>query len=55
MIIVSALLIIVYLWATIEVFRSRAQMLKKLLWIVLIFGMPLFGLILWYLLGPKSA
>ena len=41
-------------WAIINVFQSRTTTGKKVLWIVLVLVLPLIGLILWFLAGPKS-
>lgn len=41
------------IWAIIKVFGSGASTGAKVLWILLILLLPVVGLILWFLLGPK--
>ncbi len=48
------LLLIADIWAIISVVQSPAGTGGKVLWVVLILVLPLFGLLLWLLLGPKS-
>lgn len=40
-------------WAIIKVVSSSAGTGSKVLWVVLILLLPVVGLILWFLLGPK--
>lgn len=49
-------LIILFLdiWAIIRLVQSTAGPGVKALWIIIILFMPILGLILWYLLGPKG-
>jgi hypothetical protein len=42
------------IWAVINIFQSSASNEKKLLWILVVLLLPLLGLILWYLLGPRD-
>ncbi len=48
------LALILDLWAIIHVAQSRAEPFKKAVWIAVIVVMPLFGFLLWLLLGPRS-
>lgn len=41
-------------WAIINILQSSASSEKKLLWIIVVVLLPLLGLILWYLLGPRN-
>lgn len=41
------------IWAILRVAQSSASNGVKTLWIVLILVLPLLGLVLWALLGPK--
>jgi succinate dehydrogenase/fumarate reductase cytochrome b subunit len=41
-------------WAIINILQSTASSEKKLLWIIVVVLLPLLGLILWYLLGPRN-
>ncbi len=42
------------IWAIINIFQSSASNEKKLLWTVAVVLLPLLGLILWFLLGPRA-
>ncbi len=42
------------IWAIIRVVQSNADAGVKTLWILLILFLPVLGLILWALLGPKG-
>ncbi len=47
------LILIADVWAIIKIFQSNATTGSKVLWIVIILLLPIVGLILWYLMGPK--
>jgi hypothetical protein len=42
------------IWAILNVAQSSTTNGKKVLWIVLILVLPLLGLILWALFGPRG-
>jgi hypothetical protein len=42
------------IWAIISVIKSNAEVGIKVLWIILIVLLPVVGLIIWALLGPKG-
>jgi hypothetical protein len=42
------------IWAIINILQSSADNGKKLLWIVVVVLLPLIGLILWYIYGPRG-
>ena len=42
------------IWAIINILQSAASNEKKMLWIIVVVLLPLLGLILWYLLGPRD-
>lgn len=42
------------IWAILNILQSGAASEKKLLWILLVLFLPLLGLILWLLLGPRN-
>ena len=42
------------IWAIINILQSSASSEKKLLWVIVVVLLPLVGLILWYLLGPRN-
>lgn len=52
--IIGLLILIADVWAIINVFQSRAEPLKKALWIVLILVLPVLGLIIWFFAGPRG-
>jgi len=41
-------------WAVLNVLKSNVEVGKKVLWILLILLLPIIGLIIWALLGPRS-
>lgn len=53
--ILGLLWLIVVIWAIIQVAQSSATGMTKLLWIVLMLFLPVVGVIIWFLLGPKSS
>jgi hypothetical protein len=52
--ILGLLWLIVVIWAVIQVAQSSASGMAKLLWIVLMLFLPVIGVIIWFLLWPKS-
>lgn len=42
------------IWAILSIAQSNVTNGKKVLWILLVLFLPLAGLIVWYLLGPKG-
>ncbi|XOV82740.1 MAG: PLDc N-terminal domain-containing protein [bacterium] len=47
------IVLIINVWAIIRVVGSTASTGRKVLWVVLILLLPVLGVILWFLLGPK--
>ena len=47
------ILLILDVWAVVRILQSGASTGSKVLWVVLILLLPLLGLVLWLLLGPK--
>lgn len=45
--------LLIIIWAIVKVAQSPAGGITKLLWILLLLFVPVIGLILWLLLGPK--
>lgn len=43
------------IWAIINVLRSSSDTGKKVLWVLLIVILPVLGLIIWALMGPRGA
>lgn len=52
--IIGLLILAADIWAIINVVQSGASTGKKVLWILLILVLPVVGLILWLLLGPRG-
>jgi hypothetical protein len=48
------LILIADIWAIINVAQSAADTGRKVLWIVLVLVLPVLGLLLWLLLGPRT-
>ncbi|MAT50894.1 MAG: hypothetical protein CMK32_06900 [Porticoccaceae bacterium] len=46
--------LIIVIWAVIKCAQSGATPLAKAIWIVILLAMPVLGLIIWLLFGPKS-
>ncbi|MCB1859320.1 MAG: PLDc N-terminal domain-containing protein [Gammaproteobacteria bacterium] len=53
--ILGLIILILDIWAIIKILGSSAGTGSKVLWIVVIVLLPLIGLLLWYLLGPKGS
>lgn len=51
----SLLLLIADIWAIVNVVQSGASTAAKVMWIVLILILPLLGLIIWLIAGPRGA
>ncbi len=52
--ILGLLLLIADVWAIINVVQSKASTGAKVLWTVLILLLPVVGLIIWLLAGPRG-
>ena len=48
------IILVLDVWALVKVFQSGAGTGTKMLWIVLILLLPVLGLILWLLFGPRG-
>ena len=51
----SLLLFAAAVWAVVNIVQSNESTGTKALWIVLVLVLPLAGVIIWYLMGPKSS
>jgi succinate dehydrogenase/fumarate reductase cytochrome b subunit len=51
---IGLVILVLDIWAILQVFQSGASTGAKILWTVLIVVLPLIGLILWYFMGPKK-
>lgn len=49
------IILIADIWAIVNVVSSGAPAINKVLWILIILLLPVIGLIIWLLAGPKSA
>ena len=47
--------LIVDIWAILNIFQSSADTFKKALWIALVVVLPLLGVIIWYFAGPRES
>ncbi len=50
----SLLILIADVWAIVKTIGSSASTTTKVVWVVLILVLPVLGLILWLLMGPKT-
>lgn len=48
------IILIADIWAIINIIQSGATTGMKILWVVIIIVLPLIGLIVWFLMGPKK-
>lgn len=48
------LILIADIWAIINIVQSTTTTGKKVLWTVLVLLLPVLGLILWLLMGPRT-
>lgn len=48
------ILLIADVWAIVRVVQSRASTGSKVFWVVLILLLPLLGLIIWFIAGPRD-
>ncbi|WP_419902374.1 PLD nuclease N-terminal domain-containing protein [Kiloniella sp.] len=47
-------ILIVDLWAITKIFQSHESSIVKILWIVTVALIPLFGFSFWYFMGPRK-
>ncbi len=48
------ILLVVDIWALVQILNSSADTGSKVLWGALVFFFPVGGLLLWYFFGPRS-
>lgn len=48
------IILVLNIWAIIKTVESAATTGTKVVWVVVILILPILGLILWYLMGPKG-
>lgn len=46
--------LILTIYAIVRIVQSAAGTLRKVIWIVVVLLLPVLGLILWFLFGPKG-
>lgn len=51
---IGLLMLVLVVWAGLNVILSNASMAAKVLWIVVILMMPFIGIIAWLLFGPRK-
>ena len=52
--ILGLLILIADVWAIVNIAQSSATTGSKVLWIVLVLVLPVLGVIVWFLLGPRT-
>ena len=52
--ILGLLILIADIWAIVKTFESSSSTGTKVFWIVLILFLPVLGLIIWLIAGPRS-
>ena len=52
--IIGLLILIADIWAILNIAQAKVGTANKLLWIVLILVLPVIGLIIWWLAGPRE-
>lgn len=52
---IGLLVLIADIWAIVNVFGSSASTGAKVVWIVVILLLPVLGLLIWLLAGPRAA
>ncbi|MHB9800176.1 PLD nuclease N-terminal domain-containing protein [Pseudomonas sp. MT3] len=51
---ISLIIFALDIWAIINVARSGADIPKKIIWILVVAVLPVLGLIIWAVAGPRS-
>ena len=52
--VIGLIILIADIWAIVNVFQSSATTGSKVVWIVLILVLPVLGLIIWLIAGPRG-
>jgi uncharacterized Tic20 family protein len=52
--IIGLLILVADVWAIINIAQSTSSMVAKLVWILLVLLLPLLGLIIWFMAGPRG-
>ena len=48
------LVLVADIWAILNIAQSGASMGKKLVWILIVLFLPVIGVIIWWLAGPRG-
>lgn len=48
------IVLVLDVWAIINVVQSNESMMKKAIWVVVILLLPLLGFLLWIIVGPRK-
>ncbi len=48
------LVLIVDIWAIVNIVQSGVKTEVKILWVVIVVLLPVIGVVLWYFIGPKT-
>ena len=51
---IGFLILVADIWAILNIVQSSASMGKKLVWILVVLFLPLIGLVIWWLAGPRG-
>ena len=51
---IGLLHLIVAIWAILNIWGSSASSLAKIIWTLVVFFLPVVGLIVWFFIGPKK-
>lgn len=49
------IVLILDIWALVNIFGSRSGTGAKVLWVLLVLFLPVLGFLIWLLAGPRSA
>ncbi|NKB19225.1 MAG: hypothetical protein GKS01_01660 [Alphaproteobacteria bacterium] len=47
------ILLVIDIFAIYKILTSSAEMVKKIIWVLVVILLPLIGVILWWFMGPK--
>ncbi|MCH9697168.1 MAG: PLD nuclease N-terminal domain-containing protein [Gammaproteobacteria bacterium] len=52
--VIGLVILVLDIWGLLNVVQSHATLGMKVFWCVVILLLPIIGLVLWFLLGPKG-
>ena len=52
--VLGVIFLLIAIWAIARIINSSATTGKKVIWILFILFLPVFGLLVWFLIGPKG-